>query len=127
MDTKDKDHILSNFVKDNFYNDPFPYFIFENLFSEEYYKTLIHMKPLDQQFKKTSPDRTSNQYALKYRKRFSFVNDMNLLDQERKIFWQKFINFFTSNEFINNLLLMCKKPILNRYKINDLNKLRIDI
>ena len=39
--------------------------------TEDYYNKLIDMKPLDDQFEKTDPKRTSNQKALKYRKRFN--------------------------------------------------------
>tara|TARA_B100001123_G_C15283934_1_gene1014964 strand:- start:53 stop:775 length:723 start_codon:yes stop_codon:yes gene_type:complete len=127
MNTEDKKHILKNLNKENLFLDPFPYFIFDNLFPEQFYNRLINMKPLDDQFEKTDPNRTSNQNALKYRRRFSFIKNIGNLDEERKIFWKNFVDFFTSHDFIYNLLLMLKDPILERYKINELNELNMNI
>ena len=127
MNINDSEHILSNLKKENLNLDPFPYFNFNSFFSKTYYEDLIRMKPLDEQFEKTDPNRTVNQYSINYRRRFNLAQKLDFLDKERKNFWQNFIQFFVSPIFVEHLLLMCKEPILKRYKINNLNDLKIYI
>ena len=73
MTPQDKDYVLSNLKKENLTLDPFPYFIFNNFFSNDYYEKLLKMKPLDENFQNTDPTRTSNKYALNYRRRFNLA------------------------------------------------------
>ena len=126
MTPQDKDYVLSNLKKENLTLDPFPYFIFNNFFSNDYYEKLLKMKPLDENFQNTDPTRTSNKYALNYRRRFNLATDLNNLDSDRKFFWQEFANFFVSPIFLSGLFTLCEQPIFERYKINNLNKLKIE-
>ena len=127
MNINDKKYILENLNKEKLITEPFPFFCFDSFFSNTYYEELLRMKPLNEQFQNTDPNRTSNQYAINYRKRFNFIKDMHLLDTQRKNFWTEFIELFTSQEFVKNILLMCEEPILKRYKIDNIKKLKLNI
>lgn len=127
MNDDDKNHILSNLTEKNLTIEPFTYFIFNNFFSNDYYQKLLLMKPLDEQYKDTDPNRTSNKFALNYRRRFNLVSDLNYLDDERKKFWREFTAFFISPKFLSNLFKLCEKSLIERYKINNLNKLNVEV
>ena len=127
MNEKEQNHLLNNFSNENYFKEPFAHFLFDNFFDENYYESLIINKPEDRLFSSSDPKRTSNQYSLKYRRRFSFVNDMHLLSNNKKIFWEKFIKFMISEKFVFSFMKYCKEPIFDRFKIKNLKDLKINI
>ena len=61
------------------------------------------------------------------KKDVNFVTNIDDLDTKRKFFWKNFFNFFMSKDFIGNLIFLLKEPIYERYNIDNLSKLKIDI
>ena len=52
---------------------------------------------------------------------------MNLLSDIKRNFWEKFIKFMTSKEFVFSFLNYCKDPIFDRFKITNLKVVIKDI
>ena len=127
MKEKEQSYLLNNFSSNNYFKEPFVHFLFDEFFDQNYYEELLINKPEDKLFSSSDPNRTTNQYSLNYRRRFSFINDMNLLSDIKRNFWEKFIKFMTSKEFAFSFLNYCKDPIFDRFKITNLNDLKLNI